>query len=72
MAEIVQFADHFGITAQDGAAAGLQKIDILVFVQVRQIGPVSFCKNQWKRVVEGQVVLHAARNDIHGLVDHRF
>ena len=48
------------VAAQHGGAAGLEKIDVAVAVHIPQVGAVGFGHGQGKRVVESQVVLHAA------------
>ncbi len=50
------------VGAEQGRAAGLQEIDVAVVVDVGQVGALGAAHRQRERVVEGQVVLHAAGN----------
>ena len=59
------------VAAQHGRAAGLQEVDVAVAVHVPQVGAVGFLDRQREGIVEGQVVLHAAGDDLFGFVGQR-
>ena len=48
------------VAAQDGGAAGLQEVDVLVAVLVVEVSSLGFGHTHGKRLVEGQIVLDAA------------
>ena len=66
--------DHLGhlsperlvVAAEHRGPAGLQEVDVLVAVQVPEVGALGLAHGQGERVVEGEVVLHAAGDELHG------
>ena len=64
--------DHLGdllaqrrvVAAEDGRAAGLEEVDVLVAVDVPEVRALGLLDGQRERVVEGEVVLHAAGDEL--------
>ena len=65
------FPDHRVIAAQDGGAAGLEKVNVLVAVLVVEVSPLGLGHAHGEGLVEGQVVLHTAGDVLLGLLIHR-
>ena len=68
--------DHLGhlptqrlvVAAEHGRTARLQEVDVRVTVDVPEAGALGLLDRQRKRVVEGEVVLHAAGDELRRLV----
>ena len=60
--------DRLVVAAEDGRPARLQEVDVLVAVDVPEVGALGLLDRQRERVVEGEVVLHAAGDELHRLV----
>ena len=50
------------VAAQNGWAAGLKEVQVLIAVLVVEVGPFGFPEGYRERFVEGQIVLHASRD----------
>ena len=59
------------VAAQDGGAPGLEQVVVPVAVDVPQLGPLRPGDDDGEGVVEGEVVLHPAGDDLFRLGDHR-
>ena len=64
------FADDGVVGTEDGRAAGLEQVVVLVAVDVIELRAFRFGEDQRMRIVEGEVVLDAAGDDRFGLFDH--
>ena len=62
---------HRVIRTQNRGPAGLQEVVIPVPVGVVELGPLGLVNHNREGIVEGQIVLHPARNDLLCLRDHR-
>ena len=58
-------AHRLVVAAEHGRAAGLQEVDVLVAVDVPQARALGLLDGQREGVVEGEVVLHAAGDELH-------
>ena len=71
---VQQFQDFFlyggVVAAQDGRAAGLEKVDVAVIVDIPKISTLRFIKSQREGIIKGQVVLDTAGNYIFCLSNH--
>ena len=56
------------VAAEHRGAAGLEEVDVLVAVDVPEMRALGLLDGQRERVVEGEVVLHAAGDELHRLV----
>ena len=65
------FPDHGVIAAQDGGAAGLEEIDVLVAVLVVEVSALGLGHAHGKGLIKGQIVLHAAGDILLGLLIYR-
>ena len=59
-----------GIAAQNGGAARLQEVKVSVAVDIIEICALSLGKDEGERIVESEVVLNAAGNDLLCFLDH--
>ena len=75
-AVLQQFKDFLAhgrvVAAEDGRAARLQKVDVLIAVHIPHVRAARFLDRQRERIIERQVVLHAAGDDLLGFFDQRF
>ena len=64
-------ADNLRVGAEHRGAARLKEVIVLIAVNIVQLGAVRLGENEREGVVEGQIVLDAAGDVVHRLVDHR-
>ena len=67
-----RFPHHRVVAAQNGRAAGLQEVDVLVSVFVVKVGTLRLFEADRERLVERQVMLDAARYVFPGLFKDGF
>ena len=67
-----RFTDDGVVGTEDGRAAGLEQVVVLVAVDVIEFGAFRLGKDQREGVVEREIVLDAAGDDRLGFVDHHF
>ncbi len=66
------FAHGSIVVAQYGRAAGLQEVDVSIAVRIPEVSTIGFFDSNGKGIVEGQIMLDAAGNELFGLVGQRF
>ncbi len=66
-----RLADGFVVAAENRRAARLQKVDITVAVSVGQVSAVRFGNTDGERLIEREIVLHAAGDVLLGFFVYR-
>lgn len=64
--------DRRDVAAQNGGTSGLEQVVVPVAVDIPQLGPLCLGNHNGEGVVESQVVLDPAGDDLFRLGDHRF